>query len=122
MLMVSQVVTGVTGSLGAHIASKLARLTSVKSIYCLVRAESDAQARNRVVNSLKSRGVYHCLSLAERRKLISLSSDFSNEDLGLGSARYDEISAVITGCIHSAWAVNFNLSLSSFVKDNISGL
>lgn len=115
------VVTGATGSLGAHIVSKLALRADVTKIYCLVRAKSPQQARIRVTNSLRERSVYHYLPLGARQKLVAIPSDFGKSTLGLSPDLYAEISANITALIHCAWSVNFNLGLGSFEADCIAG-
>ncbi|KAH9213651.1 hypothetical protein DL95DRAFT_366668, partial [Leptodontidium sp. 2 PMI_412] len=115
------VLTGATGSLGAHLASQLALNPDVKKVYCLVRAETDSQANLRVINSLRERGLYHLLSLDARSKLAVFPANFGQQDLGLQSATYSKISSEITSLIHCAWSVNFNLALSSFEPDCIAG-
>ncbi|KFY11178.1 hypothetical protein V492_04600 [Pseudogymnoascus sp. VKM F-4246] len=115
------VLTGATGSLGAHIIAQIAILPDVERVYCLVRAKSERDAITRVISSMNSRGCYHQLPLESRRKIVSHPSDFSKEDLGLGSSVYAEIALNITCLIHCAWSVNFNLSLQSFEKDCIAG-
>ncbi|OBT57643.1 NRPS-like protein [Pseudogymnoascus sp. 24MN13] len=115
------VLTGATGSLGAHIIAQIVLLPDVKQVYCFVRAKSESDAITRVISSMNTRGCYHQLPLEARRKIVALPSDFSKEDLGLGSAVYAEIALNITCLIHCAWSVNFNLSLQSFEKDCIAG-
>ncbi|KAH7370037.1 male sterility protein [Rhexocercosporidium sp. MPI-PUGE-AT-0058] len=115
------VLTGATGSLGAHLASQLSLNPDVKRIYCLVRAKSTSQARLRVVNSLRERGLYHLLSSAARFKLTAIPANFSQQYLGLQQDTYTKISSEITTLIHCAWSVNFNLALSSFEADCIAG-
>ena len=113
--------TGATGSLGAHLASRLAQNPDVRRVYCLVRAQRSSQARIRVVTSLRDRGLYHLLPLDARNKLIALPANFSLQELGLQSKVYSELCSEVTGVIHCAWSVNFNLALSSFEADCIAG-
>jgi hypothetical protein len=115
------VVTGATGSLGAHTIARLAIRPDVKKIYCPVRAETAASAHLRITNSMRERAVYHNLPLSARQKLVALPSNFALEDLGFGRDMYSQISKEITCLIHCAWSVNFNLGLSSFEKDCIAG-
>lgn len=114
-------VTGATGSLGAHLVSQLVLRPDVKKVYCFVRAKSSAEARIRVVQSLRNRAIYHNLPLAARNKLIAIPADFSKETLGLSADDYESVASDITGLVHCAWSVNFNLSLGSFVQDCIAG-
>ncbi|KAJ3542044.1 hypothetical protein NM208_g4312 [Fusarium decemcellulare] len=118
----SVVVTGVTGSLGAHIVAKLAVDPSINTIYCLARAETDEEATQRVESSLKQRRAYESLSLPQRGKVVGLASNFSDDLLGLSKEKYDIIRQDLRTVIHSAWAVNFNIHLSSFEKGNIDGI
>lgn len=115
------VVTGVTGSLGAHVVARLAVLDSTSKIYCLVRASSTSNAHTRVLNSLCERGVYHSLYPSARQKIIALPSNIAQPKLGLDPKMYNQISYNLTALIHCAWSVNFNLGLVSFEKDCIAG-
>ncbi|KAL4929845.1 putative NRPS-like enzyme [Aspergillus undulatus] len=116
------VVTGATGSLGAHVVSKLSSLPGVQKVYCFVRASSPLDAYGRLLSSLRARRVYETLSTSAKNKLIALPSDLSDERLGLDNTTYNTLISELTDVIHCAWSVNFNLHLSSFEKDNIAGL
>lgn len=115
------VVTGATGSLGAHLVAQLVRRNDVSEVCCLVRASSQESAFDRVIKSLKARKVYDSLPADLRGKITCYPADLSKPDLGLGEALYNGLSAKITGLIHCAWSVNFNKSLSSFEADCIAG-
>ncbi|KEF59131.1 uncharacterized protein A1O9_03975 [Exophiala aquamarina CBS 119918] len=115
------VVTGVTGSLGAHVVAQLVRRPYIKEVCCLVRAESDVNAERRVIESMQAREVYNDLLPKQRCKISCYQSDFSKPKLGLSDAVYDNLSQRITSLIHSAWSVNFNKNLSSFEADCIAG-
>ena len=104
-----QVLTGATGSLGAHLLAQLASLHSVTRVYCLVRATSDEHAHARMTQSLKTRGL---LSQEVLNKAICLASDLSKPQLGLTKQTLDEVS--VTSIYHCAWTVNFNQRLKSF--------
>ncbi|KAJ5664684.1 hypothetical protein N7462_011497 [Penicillium macrosclerotiorum] len=113
------VLTGATGSLGAHIAAQLAESDRVKRIYCLVRAKSIISARRRVAQSLRIRALI--LSPAAERKIIALSSDLANsENLGLDAQAFAQIKRSVTTVIHCAWSVNFNWALESFEQSCIA--
>ncbi|OBT64985.1 NRPS-like protein [Pseudogymnoascus sp. 23342-1-I1] len=115
------VLTGATGSLGAHVVAQMVLIPDVKQVHCLVRAKSEIDAITRVISSMNTRGCYHQLPLKARKKIVALPSDFSKGDLGLGSSLYSKISLNITCLIHCAWSVNFNLNLQSFEKHCIAG-
>ncbi|KAL4937579.1 hypothetical protein BDV06DRAFT_215762 [Aspergillus oleicola] len=116
------VVTGATGSLGAHVVSKLSSLPDVQKVYCFVRASSPVDAYGRLLSSLRTRRVYETLSSESKNKLIALPCDLSTPNLGLDEQTYNTLTSELTDIIHCAWSVNFNLHLSSFEKDNIAGL
>ncbi|EXJ67997.1 uncharacterized protein A1O5_08612 [Cladophialophora psammophila CBS 110553] len=115
------VVTGATGSLGAHLVAQLVHREDISEVCCLVRASSETSARQRVIRSMQERAVYHELPLKLRRKISCYASDFSKANLGLDDRLYASISAKITSLVHCAWSVNFNKSLSSFEADCIAG-
>jgi thioester reductase-like protein len=117
----SIVLTGATGSLGAHVACVLALREDVDRIYCLVRAKSPEQGHERVLKSLSDRRVLSLLSPAQLAKMSALPCDLSQPDLGLEAGTVQELVDKVTSVIHSAWSVNFNLRLSSFVDDCLVG-
>lgn len=110
-----------TGSLGAHVVSQLISRDDVQKVYCLVRASSCSNASMRVKRSLRERSLLHNIPLEARQKIVALPADFKRKDLGLLPQIYDQISIEITGLIHCAWSVNFNLGLDSFEADCIAG-
>ncbi|KAF7555248.1 hypothetical protein G7Z17_g2275 [Cylindrodendrum hubeiense] len=131
--------TGATGSLGAHILSQLIALPRVRHVYCLVRASSPLAAQERVLDSLSSRGLTPHHSAAHERiissltegglssyhhsaKFTALPADLGLPDLGLGKDAYDALRSTLTSVIHSAWAVNFTLTVKSFEGQHIAGL
>ncbi|KIV84601.1 hypothetical protein PV11_00373 [Exophiala sideris] len=114
------VVTGATGSLGAHLVAQLIRRDEISEVCCLVRAGSASLAHDRVIKSMQDRGVY-VDNAHLRSKIICYASDFSKPDLGLDKATYASIANNIIDLIHSAWSVNFNKNLSSFEADCIAG-
>ncbi|PNP49986.1 hypothetical protein THARTR1_09317 [Trichoderma harzianum] len=118
----SIVVTGATGSLGAHVVAKLAPRPDIDRIYCLVRADDSSHGHKRVVSSMIQRRVFHSLSLSSRRKIVVLPSDLAKPDLGLSTSTYKAITEELSAVIHCAWSVNFNMHLSSFEKGNIAGV
>lgn len=115
------VVTGATGSLGAHVVAKLVTRKETDEVCCLVRANSERSARQRVLKSLGDRAVLHSLPIGARRKITAHPADFSQDQLGLPRERYEQLTEDLTHIIHCAWSVNFNKHLSSFEADCIAG-
>ncbi|PWY95182.1 NRPS-like enzyme [Aspergillus sclerotioniger CBS 115572] len=110
--------TGTTGSLGVYILSRLLQQSSVKKVFCLVRASSVPNALDRVLSSLCSR----CLPIVNAYKIAAFPSVLGNEDLGLPSATIAELRGSLTHVIHSAWAVNFTVGVCSFEQQHIRGI
>ncbi|KAF2481900.1 putative NRPS-like enzyme [Neohortaea acidophila] len=109
-------VTGATGSLGAHIIAQLASRPEVQSTICLVRAKSDDEALRRVQDFLRERGIE-----VDGLSLHGIAADFALPHFGLEEQKYARLREQVTCVIHSAWNVNFNLSLESFEQDCIAG-
>lgn len=107
------VLTGATGSLGAHILDQLTRRPSITRVICLSRATSDAESLERLQASLKQR--QRNLTPEAWSKILSFAADVNNSDrLGLKTETYEMIRTSATAVVHNAWPVNFNLSLPSF--------
>jgi thioester reductase-like protein len=100
--------TGVTGSLGAHVLGALLRVPGVEKVYCLNRG---AEPASRTLQSLRARGLTVPLERVE-----SLSADLTRPDLGVGREILEQVNLVI----HNAWSVNFNMGVSSF-ENQIAG-
>lgn len=107
------VLTGATGSLGAHILDQLTRRPSIARVICLSRASSDAESLERLQASLQQR--QRTLAPEAWSKILSFAADVNNTNrLGLTAETYETIRASATAIVHNAWPVNFNLSLPSF--------
>ncbi|RAL12493.1 acetyl-CoA synthetase-like protein [Aspergillus homomorphus CBS 101889] len=115
------IVTGATGSLGAHIIAQLAKRDDVRTIFCLVRASSRYTALKRVRQSLRARALSSELGPLAEHKIIALPSDLSIPTLGLDEATYAQLTQSVTTVMHCAWSVNFNWSLESFEASCIAG-
>ncbi|KAG9185968.1 hypothetical protein G6011_02524 [Alternaria panax] len=114
------VLTGVTGGLGAHLLAQLIGNPEVSEVWALVRASSDLAALERTLKSLSARGLSP--TQEQLQKVIAVPSDLSKPDFGLGKDRFDQLRWKVTLVIHSAWAVNFNISVQSFEKEHIAAV
>ena len=114
------ILTGATGALGAHILSLLRSSPHVSEIHCLIRAASPTAAKERISKSLLARNK---APLNPTSSQISCHPcKLSDSALGLPSSTYKDLATRTTLIVHAAWAVNFSMRLSSFVKDHIGGL
>ncbi|KAF4961158.1 hypothetical protein FGADI_394 [Fusarium gaditjirri] len=111
------VLTGATGFLGAHILHLLREHSNVERIYCLLRADGPFAAQKRASEALFQRFLPPLEP--HQDKVVCLPCDLTQKDLGISEEQLREISTSTTKVIHSAWAVNFSLRLSSF-EDQIS--
>lgn len=87
------VLTGSTGSLGAHVLTLLVTRSDVRKVYCLVRGENPQE---RVLEALRKRG----LSVPDTTHLVALTSDLSRNDLGLSPAIFAKLQGETTCIIH----------------------
>ncbi|RYN28350.1 hypothetical protein AA0114_g12473 [Alternaria tenuissima] len=109
------VLTGSTGSLGSYVLENLLKRPDVEWVYCLNRSD-DAETRQK--HAFEK---YHD-PLVDFSKAEFLQADFSLARFGLTEARYDSLLSSVTIFIHSAWSVDFNLSLTSYEATHITGI
>ncbi len=110
--------TGATGFVGMEVLARYLERTD-RSIVCLVRAGSDAAARERVQGVMRdlfgrSWGRY-------AKRVQALSGDLTAPDLGLERARRDALAAEVSTIIHSAASVSFAMPLSEARGVNVEG-
>lgn len=104
--------TGPTGSLGAHVLANLLTRPDIEHVYLLVRGASSQAARGRVLKSLSSRQLPATDSFDQ--KVTILQCKLSEPDLGLSRSDYETLQRNVDLIFHLAWSVNFLLSLRSF--------
>lgn len=96
-------VTGATGSLGAHIVANLARLPDVGTVVCINRLSTVAgEVRQR--QSLEMRGI--SLDPISLSKLKVIETDTSKPMLGLSQEIYHHLVHTVTHVVHSAWPMS----------------
>ncbi|KAI0050801.1 acetyl-CoA synthetase-like protein [Auriscalpium vulgare] len=110
--------TGTTGRLGSHLLAQLLSRSSVATVFALNRASKTSLA-SRQKEAFKSWSLDD--GLINSPKLILVEGNFAAPKLGLDDELYTRIQYSVTGIIHNAWRVDFNLSLSSF-EELITGL
>ncbi|KAF9266782.1 L-aminoadipate-semialdehyde dehydrogenase [Marasmius fiardii PR-910] len=110
------ILTGATGSLGAHILHQLLSSSSVRKVICMSRASSHNESRKRVRESLKLRK----LPEPEESRWDSYAANPNVPNLGLNEAEYESIRKEVTDVIHNAWPVNFIVNIDSF-EEHIGG-
>lgn len=90
------VLTGASGSLGAHILAQLAASPAVRKIICLSRASSHADSLVRIKDSLKQRKI----DMVDESKVESYAANANADLLGLSQAEYEHIRDEATIVIH----------------------
>ncbi|KAF9458834.1 L-aminoadipate-semialdehyde dehydrogenase [Collybia nuda] len=110
------VLTGATGSLGAHILHQLTLSPVVRKVICLSRANSHEESMQRLKESMRLRR----LAFDHIEKVQSFAANANAPFLGLLEAEYEAIRKEVTDIIHNAWPVNFVLSIESY-DEHIGG-
>ncbi|KAH9827860.1 Acetyl CoA synthetase-like [Teratosphaeria destructans] len=112
------VLTGATGFIGSHILHNLLQEPAVAQVHCLVRAPDSASASERIIESLRRHHIPE-QTTTTLSKIRAHACDFSAPDLGLTPSTQSRLQEAATHYIHTAWQVNFNLSLRSFEIQSI---
>ena len=88
----SVLVTGTTGSLGAHLLVRLLQSPDVEKVYAFLRKRDDASPLDRQRSALKARGLDG--RILESEKLVILQGDLAAQYLGLELSQYEEVSSL----------------------------
>ncbi|EER25597.1 polyketide synthase, putative [Coccidioides posadasii C735 delta SOWgp] len=105
------IVTGATGSLGAHVVAALASNPSVKTVVCLNR-HRPTPVETRQDDAFSSRGI--ALTPEARSKLRILATDSSQPRLGLEASEYQWLTQHGSHIVHSAWPLSGSRPMSAF--------
>ena len=110
--------TGSTGSLGAHLLQDLLANPSVSHVYCLNRSSNSSvvQHERNIVYGLPSDFV-----TTNTSRVTYLTVDVSQIRFSLELDVFDQLLETVGLVIHNAWPVNFNMSLESF-RPQLDGL
>jgi acyl transferase domain-containing protein/thioester reductase-like protein/acyl carrier protein len=106
------VVTGASGSLGAHLVQTLAERADVAAVVCMNRPVTNVSADKRQAEALSSRGIE--LSSAARAKLRVYNTDTSKPQLGLQAQEYAWLVQHGTHLIHNAWPMSGTRPLRAY--------
>ncbi|KAE8333985.1 hypothetical protein BDV39DRAFT_3315 [Aspergillus sergii] len=112
----SVILTGATGSIGAHTLFKLLNDDTVSAVYCLTRRE---QPKEEILDALAKKGLE--VMPFRTKKIVALNSALDKPDLGVGKEMLAEMQRSVSLIIHTAWPVNFNLPLANF-EPHIQGV
>ncbi|KAI9926345.1 hypothetical protein MW887_004109 [Aspergillus wentii] len=112
----SVILTGATGSIGAHTLIKLLNDRTISTVYCLTRR---AQPKEAIMKALSQKSL--SVMPFRSRKIVALAGSLDQPDFGVDPGMLNEMRQSVSLIIHTAWPVNFNLPLSSF-EPHIKGL
>ncbi|MBX3630048.1 MAG: amino acid adenylation domain-containing protein [Nitrosomonas sp.] len=109
--------TGATGFLGSFLLHELLQQTPAV-IYCLVRADSDASAFDKLKHTLQKYGIYR---EAFRHRIIPVCGDLSRPLLGLPTERFTKLAGEIDVIYHNGALVNFFQPYDALKDANVLG-
>ncbi len=114
-------VTGATGFFGPLLVSEILHaFPSHVLVYCLVRASSDAQARERLQMDMQRASVWPDKE-STRDRLRVLRGDLAAAQLGLTDAQHQELTGSIAHVFHSGACVNMTLPYRALRAANVEG-
>ncbi|GLA56114.1 hypothetical protein AnigIFM63604_004652 [Aspergillus niger] len=110
------ILTGATGSIGAHLLQTLLADETITTVYCLTRQSNPHDA---FFANFRRKQITIPPAWAER--IVALQSDLAQSDLGVGDKLMRQMKRSVSLIIHVAWPVNFTLPLPSF-EPHVKGL
>ncbi|OBZ65511.1 L-aminoadipate-semialdehyde dehydrogenase large subunit [Grifola frondosa] len=113
-------ITGTTGSLGAHVLARLLQSPTPRKIYAFLRkGKDDNPVMHRQIQAFKSRGLPSSVLASDR--LVLVEGTLHESSMGLSPSLWDELYESVTHIVHLGWPVDFGTSLASF-EPAIQGL
>ncbi|KAI2788138.1 hypothetical protein POX_f08525 [Penicillium oxalicum] len=112
--------TGATGFVGAHLLRELMLSPTVKQIACLVRAQPDITAPQRVQRTLEKYDLWPDSS-EYTEKLLLLEGNLPDQFLGLGKEKFNWLSNWTSVIFHLGAKVNFCESYRDHRESNVVG-
>ena len=110
--------TGATGFVGAFLLSQLLQLSEVKSVGCLVRAANPVSGLMRIRKNLIK---YDLWQKVFDTKVFVLPGDIAESNLGLDSARFEEMANWASVVFHLGAHVNYTQPYSVHRGANVVG-
>lgn len=111
--------TGATGWVGAHVLRELLTRTSA-TVYCLVRANGEAEGRKRLLSTLDGYGM--AVDSSRRDRLVPLCGDLTQPGLGLGGGEWKRLASTVDAIYHLAASVNVLADYATHSKTNVRPL
>jgi myxalamid-type nonribosomal peptide synthetase MxaA len=109
--------TGATGFVGAFLIDELLRTTEA-TVFCLVRASSEDQGRERIQDTLTEYGIWD-RAFADR--IVAIPGTLSRPGLGLDLPQWQHLAATIDVIYHCGADVNFLQPYQTLKPANVLG-
>lgn len=117
--------TGANGFVGRFLALSLAEQLAprVGTLYCMVRAPSDAAARQRLLDSLAASPLLarRLVDFEQAGRLVVLAGDLSKPRFGLAAPVWELLAQQVDAIVHSAAQVNHMLAYNQLHGANVHG-
>jgi amino acid adenylation domain-containing protein/thioester reductase-like protein len=110
-------ITGATGFLGAHLLCELLLKNSYRNIYCLVRAENNIVAMQR----LRATFINYQLPTVELARVEVIAGDIEQPRMQLAVTLFEKLSQNVDVIYHVAADTNYIKPYSVIKKPNLSG-
>ncbi|CAG8220264.1 unnamed protein product [Penicillium salamii] len=104
-------ITGGTGSVGAHVVARLVQMPSVTTVICLNR-RSQQDGRRRQLQSLAAKKLY--LPEEALAKIQVFETDLAKDQFGLLPEVYRNLLESTTHIVHSAWTMSIKQPVQGF--------
>ncbi|KAG6902725.1 hypothetical protein C0995_012389 [Termitomyces sp. Mi166 len=112
--------TGSTGNLGSQILARLLEDSRVEKVYAYNRPSRAGAKTLLQRHHDKFEEVGSDVALLKSEKLVLISGDAAESNLGLDQESYDLLRQTVNVVIHNAWRLDFNISLASY-EPNVQG-
>ncbi|MFF3346577.1 amino acid adenylation domain-containing protein [Streptomyces sp. NPDC002779] len=109
--------TGATGFVGAFLLAELLDRTTAQ-VHCLVRAQTDAEARERLAEALRTYGI---TATVDDPRLHIVRGDLTAVDLGVGSAHWARLRETVDTIVHSGARVHHLSPYARLKPANVDG-
>ena len=109
--------TGATGFVGAFLLAQLLSTTQA-SVFCLVRAASAAEGRERIRDAMTEYGIWNP---AVTGRIIPVPGALNRPRLGLGRPQWQHLAAMVDVIYHCGAEVNFLLKYAALKPANVTG-
>ena len=111
--------TGATGFLGAFLVRELLARTRCGRLYCLARAKTDAQAKQRVLGNLKNHRI--SISVDDAKRVVGVAADLSKPMFGLSDGAFAKLAEGVEAVVHNGAYVHWLLPYARLKPTNVLG-